>query len=207
MTSRKQHSPSSERNTAAILSVLSSRLPERGHVLEIASGSGQHCVAFAEAFPQLTWTPSDPDPDARASIAEWSAESGAANIRPPLNLDVMAPDWATDVPVPVDAIFAINLIHIAPWAAAEGLMHGAGQLLRDGGFLYLYGPYRRDGRQTAESNARFEEWLKGLSPEYGVRDLADIANEGKRNGLTLTETIDMPANNFSLILRKAAAAA
>lgn len=171
-------------------------------MLEIASGSGEHIISFARAFPQLTWTPSDPDADALDSIEAWIAESRAENIRSPLALDVMAPDWASHVPKMVDAIFAINLIHISPWAAAQGLMRGAGQLLRDGGFLFLYGPYRRDGQQTSESNVRFEEWLKGLSPEYGVRDLADIASEGEQNGLTLAETIDMPANNFSLILRK-----
>mgnify|MGYP002624820915 CR=1 FL=1 len=204
MATRKQHSPSAQRNTAPILSVLTPRLPAEGHVLEIASGSGEHVISFAQAFPQLTWTPSDPDADALASIKAWIAESGTENIRSPLALDVMAPDWASHAPKTVDAIFAINLIHISPWAAAEGLMRGAGQLLREGGFLFLYGPYRRDGRQTSESNERFEEWLKGLSPEYGVRDLADIASEGEKNGLTLAETIDMPANNFSLILRKTA---
>lgn len=176
-------------------------------MLEIASGSGEHIISFARAFPQLAWTPSDPDAQALASIGAWIAESGAANIHPPLDLDVMSPGWADAVQSPVDAMFAINLIHISPWAAAEGLMRGAGQLLRDGGFLFLYGPYRRDGRQTAESNVRFEEWLKGLSPEYGVRDLADIASEAGKNGLALEETIDMPANNFSLILRKTTQAA
>ena len=202
MPPRKLQSPSSDRNTAPILDVLHERLPARGRALEIASGSGQHAAAFAENFPAITWLPSDPDGDGRDSIEAWRAELKLENLLAPLALDVTRPGWAGTVNGPLEAILAINLVHISPWAASEGLMNGAGELLAPGGFLYLYGPFRRNGRQTAESNERFEAWLKGLSPEFGVRDLADIEREGNRHGLVLTETIEMPANNFSLVLHK-----
>jgi len=185
-----------------ILEVLEGRLPEPGCALEIASGSGQHAAAFANRFDGIEWIPSDPDSEARASIEAWRREVASENLQAPLAIDVTASDWTAQVKRSVDAILAINLVHISPWPATQGLMRGAGELLVPGGFLYLYGPYRRDGRQTAESNERFEDWLKGLNPEYGVRDLADIEREGEKNGLTLTETIGMPANNFSLIFRK-----
>lgn len=202
MPPRKLLSPSSDRNTAPILDVLQGRLPARGRVLEVASGSGQHAAAFASRFPGIEWIPSDPAEDARASIEAWQADVEAGNLLAPLALEVSENDWVVHVTGPVDAILAINLVHISPWAAAQGLMRGAGLLLQPGGFLFLYGPFRRGGKQTSESNERFESWLKGLSPEYGVRDLADIECECEKNGLTLAETIEMPANNFSLILRK-----
>lgn len=202
MPARKQPSPSSDRNTAPILGVLSACLPPSGRALEIGSGSGQHAAAFAQAFPAIEWIPSDPDPVARESIAAWAEETGADNLQPAIHIDVTRENWHTGMEEPLDAVLAINMVHISPWEATLGLMRGAGRLLVPGGILYLYGPYRRDGRQTSESNVRFEQWLKGLSPEYGVRDLADMEREGAANGLPLDEIIDMPANNFSLVFRK-----
>lgn len=205
MPPRKQPSPSSDRNTAPILGVLSACLPSSGRALEIGSGSGQHAAAFARAFPAIEWLPSDPDPQARESIAAWAQETDADNLLPAIDIDVTREDWHAGIEGPLDAVLAINMVHISPWEATLGLMRGAGRLLVPGGILYLYGPYRRDGRQTSESNVRFEQWLKGLSPQYGVRDLADMEREGSANGLLLDEVIDMPANNFSLVLRKQAA--
>lgn len=202
MPARKQRSPSSDRNTAPILGVLSARLPASGRALEIGSGSGQHAAAFAREFPGIEWIPSDPDPQARDSIAAWAQEIGADNLCPAIDVDVMRENWHSAMEGPLDSVLAINVVHISPWAATLGLMQGAGRLLAPGGMLYLYGPFRRDGRQTAQSNVRFEQWLKGLSAEYGVRDLADMEREGAANGLQLDEVIDMPANNFSLIFRK-----
>lgn len=182
--------------------MLSERLPESGRALEIGSGSGQHAAAFAEAFPGIDWTPSDPDPQARESISAWTDEVRVANLLSVLDLDVTSEDWFEAAGNPYDAILAINVVHISPWRATKGLMRGAGQLLAPGGFLYLYGPFMREGRHTSDSNVRFEEWLKGLSPEYGVRDLADVEAEANANGLMLDDVVDMPANNFSVFLRK-----
>lgn len=200
--SRKQHAPAAERNTRPILDVLKQHLPEQGRVLEIASGTGQHAVAFARAFPNIEWVPSDPDISARESIAAWAEEARLPNLQPPREIDVTRPGWPKGAGGPFDVILAINLVHISPWAATLGLLKGAGRLLTPGGILYLYGAYRREGEHTSESNIRFEEWLKAQSPEYGVRDMADVEQEANAHGLALADVIEMPANNFSLIFRK-----
>jgi len=200
----KQVSPSAERNLAPIIDVLGPHLPEAGLVLEIASGTGQHAAAFGRRFPQLTFQPSDPNPSARASIEAWRAEAGAKNLRKPLDLNVTAPDWWTLLDTPVAALIAINLIHISPWAATEGLFAGAGRLIAEGGLAYLYGPYKRDGAQTAASNAAFDASLRRTDPAWGLRDIADVADVAARNGLHLKEVAAMPANNFSLLFRKLA---
>ena len=199
---RKQRAPAAERNISPILDVLSAHLPASGRALEIASGTGQHVAAFAGAFPDLVWTPSDPNPDARASTVAWVEDSGAENLKHPLDIDVAASEWPNAVEGPVDVILAINLLHIAPWLVAEGLLAGAAELVAPLGMVYLYGPYRRDGAHTAESNAQFESWLLEQNPEWGVRDLEKVEQEGAKHGLQLEHVIAMPANNFSLILRK-----
>lgn len=203
MPPRKQSSPSSDRNTAPILGVLQDRLPDKGRALEIGSGSGQHAAAFAKTFAGITWVPSDPEPQARESIAAWSEEVQLANLAAALDLDAARDDWFEDAGAPYDAMLAINVIHISAWPTTKGLMRGAGRLLKPAGMLYLYGPFRRNGEHTSESNVRFEEWLKGLSPEYGVRDLGDVESEASIHGMALEEVIEMPANNFSVIFRKA----
>ena len=192
--------PSAQRNRDAILAVLAGVLPPSGLVLEIASGSGEHAVHFAAALPGLTFQPSDPSPDAVASIAAWTGESGLGNILPPLVVDATAPDWPIEA---ADAILCINMIHIAPWAAAEGLFRHAGRLLKPGQPLYLYGPYRRPGRPLEPGNAAFDESLRGRDPAWGLRELDAVAALGAANGLGTPEIVEMPANNLSVIFRKA----
>jgi len=174
-------------------------LPEAGTILQIAEGSGEHVVHFARSFPHLTFLPSDPDPAAGESIAAWIAHEALANILPPIAVDAAAGDWPVQS---ADAVLCINMIHIAPWTATEGLMRGAARLLPQGSPLYLYGPYKRDGRHTAPSNEKFEGWLKGQSVDFGVRDLADVAACAGRNGFGAPQVIEMPANNLSVVFRK-----
>jgi len=189
--------PAAARNRDPILAVLRRVLPEHGLVLEIASGSGEHVAHFAAALPALTFQPSDRDATMLDSIAAHA--TGLANVRPPVALDVTAPAWPV---VRADALLCINMIHISPWRATEGLMAGAGRVLGNGGVLYLYGPYRIDGRHTAESNAAFDASLRAQDPEWGVRDLGDVGALAARHGLARVETVAMPANNFSVVFRR-----
>ena len=193
--------PAAARNRDAILDVLRATLPVAGLVLEIASGSGEHAVHFADAFPELAFQPSDPSPEALRSIAAWSAESGLANIREPLLIDAAAPSWPPLAPA---AILCINVIHIAPWAAAEGLFRQAGRLLPPGAPLVLYGPFRRPGRELEPSNAAFDASLHERDPAWGLRDLGDVGNLARQAGFGEPEVIEMPANNLSVIFRKQA---
>jgi SAM-dependent methyltransferase len=195
----RQHAPAAERNREPILAVLERVLPATGTVLEIASGTGQHAIHFAAALPQLTWQPSDPGEDARASIAAWTAHSGLANVRAPLALDVRDASWGLDA---ADAIVCINMIHISPWESARALIGGAERLLKAGGVLFLYGPYRRGGAHTAPSNAAFDAQLRSRDPAWGVRDMEDVVALADAAGFDLDETVEMPANNFSLVFRK-----
>ena len=191
-------SPSVARNREPILAVLRRVLPVRGIVLEIASGTGEHAIHFAAALPELIWQPTDRDPEARRSIAARRAAAVLPNLLPPLELDAAAPSWPVER---ADAIVAINMIHIAPWSAAEGLMAGAARLLAPGGILYLYGPYQENGRHTAPSNAAFDASLRARDPEWGVRDVGAVAELAARHGLALAERVAMPANNLSLVFR------
>jgi hypothetical protein len=169
-------------------------------VLEIASGAGQHAVYFAERLPEQLWQPTDPDPEALASIEAWRSEAKLSNVRPPIRLDVTADDWG---PITPDAIVCINMIHIAPWAACEGLMRGAGRLLALGAPLYLYGPFRFKGGFTAPSNEAFDASLRASDPSWGVRDLDDVTALAASHGLEREAVIPMPANNHSVIFRRA----
>ena len=193
----RQFSPATARNRGPILAVLERVLPVGARVLEIASGAGEHAVYIAAAMPGVVWQPSDPDPAARASIAAWTAAEGLVNVLPPRDIDVRVPDWDADGPY--DAIVAINMIHISPWEATLGLMAGAGRLLREGGVLYMYGPYMRDGRHTAPSNEAFDAWLKTLDASFGVRDVAEVERAALAQGLSLQEIVEMPSNNLSLV--------
>lgn len=197
-----RRAPAADRNTDSILQVLKTHLPASGRALEIASGTGQHAAAFAQNFPAITWIPSDPSPESRHSIAAWAGETGLENLRPPLDLDVMQEHWPPAREGPFDVVLAINLVHISPWAACLGLLRGAAELLHSRGMLFLYGPYKRDGAHTAGSNVRFEEWLRGQDPEWGVRDIGEVERAAAAHDLLLDAVIAMPANNFSLILRK-----
>jgi cyclopropane fatty-acyl-phospholipid synthase-like methyltransferase len=194
-------SPSIARNREPILAVLQHVLPSTGKVLEIASGTGEHALFFARAMPGLMWQASDPDADARASIAAWIAQEGLTNVLPPLAIDVRSVDW--DVAGPFDAIVAINMIHIAPWEATADLFAGAARRLRANGIVFLYGPYKRDGAHTAPSNASFDGWLKARDPLSGVRDLEAVTRVGEASGFALREIVEMPANNLSLVFSRA----
>jgi SAM-dependent methyltransferase len=184
------------RNRDPILDVLRRVLPTTGTVLEVAAGSGEHAAYFAKALPHLTWQPTDPDPEALASIAAHRAGADASNLLSPLLLDVTATDWPIER---ANAVVCANMIHIAPWAACEGLIAGAARILPAGGILYLYGPYKIGGRHTAPSNQAFDDDLRERNPLWGIRDLADLAALAARHGFTLAETVPMPANNLSVI--------
>jgi cyclopropane fatty-acyl-phospholipid synthase-like methyltransferase len=196
---RRLRSPSAARNREPILAVLQRVLSPNARVLEIASGSGEHGVLVARAMPGLTWQPSDPDADARSSIVAWIEAEGLSNVLPPRAIDVRERVWGVEGDAPYDAIVAINMIHISPWEATLGLLAGAGRLLRPGGVLYTYGPYMRDGRHTAPSNESFDASLKSRDTAWGVRDVSDLESAASLQGLTLRETVEMPANNLSLV--------
>ena len=194
-------SPAAARNARPILQVLKAHLARRARVLEVASGTGEHAVAFARALPQVRWTPSDPSPEARASIAAWSAAAGLPNLEPPLALD--AADPATWPEGPFEAVVCINMVHISPWRAAEGLMAGAARVLRrPGGLLYLYGPYREAGVPLAESNAAFDASLRARDPDWGLREREAVIDLAAQHGLAFTLRVAMPANNLSLLFRR-----
>ncbi|MEI9849698.1 MAG: DUF938 domain-containing protein [Sphingomonas sp.] len=193
----RRHAPATTRNREPIAAVLAEMLPREGLVLEVASGTGEHCAAFAGLFPALAWQPSDPDAESRESIAAWCA--GLANVLPPLALDAAAVEWPAGR---ADALLCVNMVHISPWAATLGLMAGAGRLLAPGAPLILYGPYRRRGVATAPSNEQFELWLKGLSPEFGLRHVEDVSDVAEANGLALERLVEMPANNLMLAYRR-----
>jgi cyclopropane fatty-acyl-phospholipid synthase-like methyltransferase len=198
----RQYSPSTARNREPILTVLQRALPPHARVLEVASGSGEHAVYVARAMPGLTWQTSDPDADARASIAAWIEAEGLSNILAPRTIDVREAVWGVEDEAPFDALVAINMIHISPWEATLGLLAGASRLLRPGGVFYTYGPYMREGRHTAPSNAAFDASLKARDSSWGVRDVADVAGAAKIQELTLEEIVEMPANNLSLVFRR-----
>jgi hypothetical protein len=200
-TDPRRFAPATARNREPILAVLRRVLPPSGLVLEVASGSGEHAVYFAAQLPHLAWQPSEPDAGNRASIAAWTAASGAANVRAPLALDVTDESWPI---ARADALVSINMVHIAPWAACEGLMRGAERLLAGGAPLYLYGPYHRGGRATAPSNEAFDRELRARNPAWGVRDVEAVAEAAARHRLVLAEVVEMPSNNLSLVFRKQA---
>ncbi|MDA0306267.1 MAG: DUF938 domain-containing protein [Proteobacteria bacterium] len=191
------------RNGAPILAVLQRVLPEAGLMVEIGAGTGQHAAYFAPHFPGLTWQPTEIDVAMHDSIAAWAAASrektGAPNIRPPLALDVTANPWPVEQ---ADAVLSANMIHIAPWQCCLGLMAGAGRVLEINGTLVLYGPFKQDGRHTADSNASFDDSLKRRDPAWGIRDLEAVIDSAAAQGLAHQETIAMPANNLMLIFRR-----
>lgn len=195
----RRSAPHVARNAAPIAEVLRGVLPESGLVLEVASGTGEHALHFARAFPRLFWQPSDPEPAALRSIGAWRAKAGLPNLLPAVSLDACASEWPVEA---ADAILCINMIHISPWAATAGLMRGAGRLLAPGAPLCLYGPYRRAGVEIAPSNEAFDASLRARDPEWGLRDLEDVVAEAEGRGLRLDTVVPMPANNVSVVLRK-----
>jgi SAM-dependent methyltransferase len=197
---RRLYFPHVARNRAPILEVLRRVLPREGLVLEIASGGGEHAAYFAQNLPGLRWQPTDANAEMFDSIAAHRAAAGVANLLAPLQLDVTSPQWPVER---ADALVCCNMIHIAPWAATEGLIAGAGRTLAPGGILYLYGPYKIEGRHTAPSNEDFDTSLRARNPLWGVRDLTEVSRLAERHGLALAETASMPANNLSVIFRRA----
>ena len=198
----KLRSPAAARNVDPIAAVLSEWLPPAGLVLEVASGSGEHALAFAKALPQLRWQPSDADAAALTSIATWAAEEGTANLLPPVRLDAAATDWPIAA---ADALLSINMVHISPWAAALGLLDGAARVLPRGGPLILYGPWIVDGEPTAPSNLAFDADLRRRNRAWGLRRVEEFAGEARVRGLLLEAERAMPANNRMLLFRYAAA--
>ena len=199
----KMYSPSAARNRDNIRDVFVQTMPREGEILEVGGGTGEHAVHLAAALPQVRWFTGDPDETARASIAAWIADSKLDNLHGPHAIDVAADDWDASLAAAYDGVVSINMIHIAPFIAAEGLFTGAGKLLRPGGKLFLYGPFSRIGVHTAPSNDAFECSLKSRNPDWGVRDLEnDIVPLARKNFLTLDQAVEMPANNFSVIFRK-----
>jgi uncharacterized protein DUF938 len=196
----KQHAPWTARNREPIREVLARELPPQGSVLELASGSGEHAVDCARAFPGLTWQPTDISEAALASIAAWRDEAQLANLRAPVALDVTAAVWPV---TQADAIVCINMVHISPWEATLGLFAGASRLLAAGALLYLYGPYRFGGAFLAESNAEFDRSLRDRDPRWGVRDVGELEAAARPHGLVLRDTVAMPSNNHSLLFRAA----
>ncbi|WP_259781737.1 class I SAM-dependent methyltransferase [Aestuariispira ectoiniformans] len=192
--------PAAARNRDPILTVFREVAPSAGLVLEIASGTGEHAAHIAPQFPDLSWQPSDLDPANLASIDAHAAHSGAENIRQALTLDVTAQPWPL---TQAAMILNVNMIHISPWECTIALMAGAGTVLEDGGVLYLYGPYRREGAHTAPSNEAFDLSLQSRDRRWGVRDLEQVVEEAGKNDLHLDRVVPMPANNFSVIFRKA----
>lgn len=198
MSDARQYAPATQRNRDVILDVLRPVLPAGGLVLEVASGTGEHVVHLAGALPGLAFQPTDPNPDALASIEAWTAAAGVTNVRRPLRLDATAKDWPVTA---ADAVLCINMIHIAPWAAAVGLFAGAARILAPGAPLYLYGPYRRGAAHTAPSNEAFDQSLQARDPAWGVRDLEAVIALAAPD-FAGPDIVEMPANNLSLVFRR-----
>lgn len=196
-------SPSAARNRDVVRDVLKDLLPTAPcRLLEVGSGTGEHAVHVASALSHITWQPSDPSGEAFHSIAAWREVAGLANLNAPLRLDVMEAGWWRVLEAPFDAVLSLNMIHIAPWEAALGLIEGAGALLSEGGALILYGPFSKGGVHNAPSNEDFDLSLKSRDPRWGVRDMDDLTREAATYGLAFVSATPMPANNQTLLFRK-----
>ena len=195
----KQTAPAAARNRDPIAAVLAEELPGSGTVLEVASGTGEHALFFSSRFPQLAWQPSDPDPDAIASVAAWRAESGPPNLLAPVMLDAASGHWPVAAAA---ALVCINMVHISPWAATRGLFAGAARILPSSAPLILYGPYLEEGVETAPSNLAFDESLKARNRAWGLRAVAAMDALGHDNGFTRSRRVAMPANNLVLVYRR-----
>lgn len=194
----RRSAPAALRNREPISEVLRSWLPPIGKVLEVASGTGEHAIYFAEHFEALEWQPSDIHPDALSSIEAWRKASRLPNVRQPLIIDAASLKWPIDR---ADAILCINMVHISPWASALGLLDGAARLLAPDGPLILYGPWLKEGDPAAASNLDFDHDLKQRNPEWGLRNVGEFAAEADQRGLRLIETRAMPANNLMLLFK------
>lgn len=198
--------PAARRNAGPLLAVLRQVLPDRGTVLEIGSGTGQHAVAFAAALAPRHWLPTDPRPGLAASLAAWAAlQPTVPQPLAPRTLDAGAPvaDWPVDAGDGIRAMLATNVVHIAPWAVTAGILAGAAALLAPGDPLVLYGPFRRHGVHTGDGNATFDASLRAENPAWGIRDLdGELVPAAESAGLTLDAIQPMPANNLTVVLRR-----
>ena len=202
---QRQYAPATQRNREPITRVLTQVLPMEGSILELASGSGEHALYFAPQFAPRLWIPSDPNPLCRDSIRAWQSHSSIPNLAPPCAIDVTESLWSVEETPPemaITAMVAINLIHISPWKACEGLLAGANRILPSGGVLYLYGPYRQQGVETAPCNEAFDHSLKTRNPDWGLRSLEAVTETAQRFGLKREQVITMPANNLSVVFHK-----
>lgn len=195
----KGHAPAACRNRDPIAAVLAQELPATGTVLEVASGTGEHAVRFAKLFPDLQWQPSDPDAGARASIAAWAAEAQLPNLLPPLPLDCTAPDWPV---AQAAAILCVNMVHISPTVATQGLFANGARLLPAGAALVIYGPFIEADVPTARSNIDFDADLRRRDPAWGLRETAWVDRTAGAHGFNRARRVAMPANNLVLIYRR-----
>lgn len=211
----RQYAPATERNREAILAVLQKVLPTSGKVLEIASGTGEHAVFLASQLRHLHWQPSETNALSIDSIQAWATALPTPNLLAPIPLDVNVLPWPVEQPaerpasapahpldVAIAAIVNINMIHISPWESCHQLMAGAKRVLSQGGVLYLYGPYKRNGEHTAPSNEAFDSMLKSRNPQWGIRDLEAVCDIAQQHHLNLSQVIPMPANNFSVVFHR-----
>jgi SAM-dependent methyltransferase len=201
------YSAAADRNKEPILAVLRQLLGASGTALEIASGTGQHAAFFASVLEGWDWQPTEADPQLLPAIALRVAQAGLTNVRPPLLLDVMAPQWpSASAPFPhrFDAVYCANMLHISPWSTCAALMNGAARHLVEGGLLVTYGPYFEEGCPAAPSNLAFDESLRARDPAWGIRRVSDVSAQAQRAGLVLLERHAMPANNLLLVFRKGA---
>jgi Protein of unknown function (DUF938) len=200
----RRYAPATDRNREPILAILRQVLPPTGTILEISSGTGEHGVFMAPQLAPRHWLPSDPNPDARLSIAAWQQSAPCDNIYPPIDLDASSDQWLVESKEPITAIVNINMIHIAPKDAYLGLFAGAQRLLPIDGILYLYGPFKQGGIHTAPSNADFDQSLRSQNPAWGIRDLEEITAVAHSHNLELQQVYQMPANNLSVVFKVAA---
>ena len=198
------YAPAAARNLDPIRTTLRAVLGEAdltsGHILELASGSGEHAVAFSDALPGFTWQPSERDPAGLASIAAWQAAEGGANLKPPVRIDLGEQDWMSAVSDRPDVVLAVNLLHIAPWLVTENLIAGAAGLLSPAGLVIVYGPFSRDGDLVSDGNRDFDATLRARDPDWGIRDTRDIRDLAGAHGLAVRQVIAMPANNTMLVI-------
>lgn len=200
MEDLRRSAPATLRNREPILGVLRTVLPACGRVLEVASGTGEHGVHFARHLPDLEWQPSDPSAEARATIGAWAQDAALPNLAAPIALDAADRVWPVDHAA---AVVCINMVHISPWAATQGLMRGAGRILPPGGPLYLYGPFRRGDHPLEPGNAAFDADLRDRNPAWGLRELDDVIACAAEHALVFERSVAMPANNLSVVFRKA----
>jgi hypothetical protein len=195
----KRHAPAVERNREPITAVLTEELPAEGLVLEVASGTGEHAVHFAQTYPRLSWQPSDPEEESLASIAAWREDARLANLLAPIALDASASPWPI---ARADAVLCINMVHISPLEATEGLLAGAAALLAPGAPLILSGPYLEAAVATAPSNLEFDAWLKRRDPRFGLRSAEWLDERAAAHGFARARRVAMPANNLTLVYRR-----